>query len=636
MKSKGKKISAIVVAAAVFVGSSFGCILAKETMKPDENKAYAEELTNTSVSETSVKKTENTAKEETIETKDEVVYVFSDANGKVNKVMDSIWLKKGESTKQTAEEANLPLDVNIKYTLDGKEVAPKDLAGKDGHLKIRMDFDNKAFEEKQVNGSLEKVYVPFIASAVTVFDGDNYSNVEVSTGKVAYDGARYAVVGLAVPGLKEDLKVKEDAELDIPDYIEMEADVTDCEITGMYLLVSNSVFNELKSDSTDEMDDLKDNINKITDAVDQLMDGSDKLYDGLDELLEGADKLSNGVTTLSDGLGTIDSNSEALRSGAKQVFETLLATASDEMRKSGISVGNLTIDNYAKVLTDVINQGCAMGPVREGVTAEVERNNDAIVTQVTMAVKEAVVKQKVVEAITGDSTKMNYIAGLVATNINAATGSSLDALTVLASLSSEDPQMAPIKSAMEAAIESAATQAISEGGPTIDYVRSQVDLAVESGEPTITGIINAKVNETKAGLIESNLNAPYAEANTKISNLKASLDKYNEFYQGINAYTEGVGTAYNGSLELKKAMPDMIKGITALRDGSGELSDGIHTFNDEAIGKITDMVDDTLDGLVNRFNAVTEVSKNYKAYDENGDPMEDGVKFIIKVDSVRK
>lgn len=602
MKNKGKKISAIIIACVVLTGSTLGCVIASETNKTNANCSFAEELVTVPDNDIKEVKEQNPA-----EPQDEVVYVFADTEGNVNKVMDSIWIKNGEEINQTAEEANLPIRISISYALDNKPIEASELVGRDGHLKIRMDFTDLAFEEREVNGSVEKIYVPFIASAVTVLDGEKFENVEVSTGRVAYDGARYAVVGLALPGLKDDLDLEEDEELDIPEYIEIEADVKDCEIEGMYLLVSNSVFNELDVDTTDKMDELKENVTKIDDAMTKLMDGSDKLYDGLGELLTGAVKLSDGVNTLSDGLGTLNSNSGDLRDGAKKVFESLLAQASQELAKSGIPVGNLTIDNYAKVLSDVIGEGQAMTAVKAAVSAEVEKNNDAIVEQVTAAVNAAMPKAAVEGMIKANPEAMAQIASGVAAAINASQGTGLTGDMVLAAYEGGDASVAAY---IDGAVSSAADAKIAE-------------------------TISAKVAETKAGLIASNSEEPYKEANKKISDLKQSLDDYNKFYQGIIAYTDGVGKAYDGSVEMKKKMPEMLEGINTLRDGEKELSDGLNTFNDEAISKVTDLVNDTLEGLVNRFDAVTEVSKNYKAYDTNGEPMKDGVKFIIKIDSIR-
>ena len=55
------------------------------------------------------------------------------------------------------------------------------------------------------------------------------------------------------------------------------------------------------------------------------------------------------------GLGELNSNSQNLVGGAKAVFETLLSTAQSQLEAAGVSVPQLTIDNYAAVLDSVLD-----------------------------------------------------------------------------------------------------------------------------------------------------------------------------------------------------------------------------------------------------------------------------------------
>ena len=209
MKKTGKKFTAIIVSLAVVAGSTIGAFAAEKAGVTNEYLSYAEEKEKTSVETTADETaTENdTAASEEDISNDEVVYVFTDSNGSVEKVMDSIWIKDGEDKTQTEADADLPLAVSVKYSLDGRDVAPENLSGKSGHLAATVSFTNNRYEYKEINGNKEKIYVPFLASAVTELDGEKFSNVTVSNGRVINDGARYAVVGIALPGLKEDLDI---------------------------------------------------------------------------------------------------------------------------------------------------------------------------------------------------------------------------------------------------------------------------------------------------------------------------------------------------------------------------------------------------------------------------------------------
>ena len=46
----------------------------------------------------------------------------------------------------------LPVNVKISYTLDGKSIQPEDLSGKSGKLGIRFDYKNTTEENVTING----------------------------------------------------------------------------------------------------------------------------------------------------------------------------------------------------------------------------------------------------------------------------------------------------------------------------------------------------------------------------------------------------------------------------------------------------------------------------------------------------
>ena len=121
-----------------------------------------------------------------------------------------------------------------------------------------------------------------------------------------------------------------------------------------------------------------------------------------------------------------------------------------------------------------------------------------------------------------------------------------------------------------------------------------------------------------------------SEGNKKIADLKASLDNYNKFYQGIIAYTDGVGQAKDGAKKISDSMPELINGIATLTNGGKQLSDGLNQFNDEGIVKLNELVDTTLEGMVERFDTVKEVSQDYASYANEGESKE-SVRFVYKI-----
>lgn len=319
--------------------------------------------------------------------KDESVYLISDANGNVNKtiVVDHL---KNKDKKDTLEDAsNLsdienvkgkekftqsgdkltwqaggkdiyyqgtateepPVTQKVTYYLDGKEISPEDLAGKSGKVKIRFDYTNTTSYTETVNGEKQTVSVPFAAITGLVL-GDGFENIEVTNGKAEVSDSSSVVLGYALPGLNDSLGIKDgdlDGDVNIPEYMEMTADVENFSVPAAMTFVVNA------SDyvSTDGIDtsDLDDMINDLKDASTQLQDGSKTLA-------EGTDTLSDGLSTLQSKLGTFASGVGTLKSGLK-TYTDGVSTLSGGLNKLNSNVPTLsngitTLNSSAKSLND--------------------------------------------------------------------------------------------------------------------------------------------------------------------------------------------------------------------------------------------------------------------------------------------
>ena len=58
-----------------------------------------------------------------------------------------VWDAQGHDIYyQGSIEKELPVQMKVTYKLDGKEISPEQLAGKDGKVTIRFDYDNQQYE----------------------------------------------------------------------------------------------------------------------------------------------------------------------------------------------------------------------------------------------------------------------------------------------------------------------------------------------------------------------------------------------------------------------------------------------------------------------------------------------------------
>ena len=341
--------------------------------------------------------------------KDESVYLISDANGNVNKtiVVDHL---KNKDKKDTLEDAsNLsdienvkgkekftqsgdkltwqaggkdiyyqgtateepPVTQKVTYYLDGKEISPEDLAGKSGKVKIRFDYTNTTSYTETVNGEKQTVSVPFAAVTGLVL-GDGFENIEVTNGKAEVSDSSSVVLGYALPGLKDSLGIKDkdlDGDVNIPEYMEMTADVENFSMPAAMTFVVNA------SDyvSTDGIDtsDLDDMINDLKDASTQLQDGSKTLAEGTDTLADGLSTLQSKLGTFASGVGTLKSGLKTYTDGVSTLsggLNTLgnstgaLVSGADKLNSGAgqLASGSATLKDGLKSYTDGAN-GLAKG-----------------------------------------------------------------------------------------------------------------------------------------------------------------------------------------------------------------------------------------------------------------------------------
>ena len=55
--------------------------------------------------------------------------------------------KDNDDVKQEKVEKELPVETRITYTLDGKEISSKELAGKSGKVTIKLEYINKVINQ---------------------------------------------------------------------------------------------------------------------------------------------------------------------------------------------------------------------------------------------------------------------------------------------------------------------------------------------------------------------------------------------------------------------------------------------------------------------------------------------------------
>lgn len=658
-------------------------------------------------------------------TKDETVYVLANAEGEAKRVIVSDWLTNPDGEKDLADattlkdakavkgsaflkdgvwynadgadvyyqgdaEDALPVNLTVSYTLDGEAKTAAEMTGKSGRVTIRVACD--------VKETKDGVKVPFAALTAALLDNDVFTNIEVTNGKFLDDGDRTVVVGWALPGLQETLKL--DAEtVTLPEYVEISADAKNFEAPTTLTVVTNELFSAVDVDSIDATE-LTENINKLKDGMAQLKDGASRLADGVSALKDGAKTLADGATELkngaealkeganplgdgvsqlndgataletgsaqlTEGLNTLTANNEALASGATKLFETVLGIANTQLSAAMENAPTLTIENYEETLTALLDACSEAGidkQLHDQVEAVVNQNRAKIEEAVTAKVQETVAAQ--VEEAVRENVTAQVLAAMDMTPDTYKAAVESGALT--------DAQKNQIAAAVDAQMKSQEVKAV---------VAQQTEQTMGSDE--IKATIEQNVNEQVEALTQQNMASKDVQAKraaaleqgqaaaASLTALKAQLDDYRTFYDGLNAYLagtaqaasgaselktgaaqlaagteelngkvpallEGIGSLSNGMNTLTENLPSLTDGVQQLLDGANELKDGLNTFDEEGVSKLVSLVEDDLADMLDRVKAALNAANAYTTYTSLGENMTGRVRFVWRTDANQK
>lgn len=293
------------------------------------------------------------------DSKEETVFVFTDASGKqshviVNEKLNNAtgqksikdvstlsnitnltgdeqaaasgsqisWEADGSSiTYQGTTTKTAPVTMSVTYYLDGKEIKAEDLAGKSGKVTMRFDYTNNEKSTVKINGENKDIYVPFTMVTGMILPSDKFSNIQVTNGKITENDDTNVVLGITMPGLKESLDLSFDGEkldLDIPEYFEVTADVTDFELDMTMSVATSNFLSDVNVDDL-TIDDLKSQMNELQDGANQLVDGTGQLAAATPDLVDGTAQLADGAGQLSDGTGQLKEKVPTLTDGVTQL-----------------------------------------------------------------------------------------------------------------------------------------------------------------------------------------------------------------------------------------------------------------------------------------------------------------------------
>lgn len=652
-------------------------------------------------------------------TKEETVYVVTDSSGAQDDVIVSDHLSNKNSTDTISDETTLkdienvkgkekfkkgsgdkitwqtkgndiyyqgktdkkvPVDMSIKYYLDGKQTTGEKLQGKSGDVKIEIKYDNR----QSASGGVK---VPFIVMTGFLVEDDCMKNVTVSSGKVIDDGEKMIVVGMAAPGLADSLDISSD-KLGISDTVEISGEAKDFSLEDMMTVVTSDIFQDVDTSEFDSLD-MDDQVKELDSGAKKLVSGSTELYDGIHmlnsktgTLKAGVSKLDKGAAKLDKGAASALSGSRTLASGTKN-FSSILESKLGSMREgaeklyagsslvnggvqsiaagvngtsemTGLADGSASVSSGIQLIAAGVNgDGTADNPGLVKGSAALASGIDELATTLSGAAQnikssmtslgKAKESLKTLEAAVTDDAQKKQIEDAIAAiekseQIQEAMGSSMSTDKVK-SLQTGSKKVSAGAQQIAAGVNgdgTAKNPGLVKGSASVAGGISSIQAGLEGdGTEENPGLIKGAASlESGASELASGLGLATAKGTKKNPSLTSSAKDIasgaSKLASGEEALSSGASELAAGMSQLSDSSVQLISGVKKLDAGALQLQKGMKQLYDEGISKIVDMYNNDLKGVTSNLDSMVKAGQDYKTFTELPDGMDGSVKFIYK------
>ena len=589
-------------------------------------------------------------KNDTESKKEEVIYIMTDADGDVKNINAVNIFGKGKVTdygdyssvkmlnttdkiKQngdkvtfssdkekvyyqgTMNDTEIPWNIDITYTLDGKKITPEKIAGKSGALKMHITID------KNENCDSDFYDSSALMASLTL-DTDNCENITADGATLANVGSSKQISYTVLPGKGLDAEITADVKDELMDKVTQIMDAA--------------------KQLNDGAGTLSDGTDSLTDGGSSLSDGASSLADGINSLDAGLETLKNGVTDMQTALNTLDSQSSTLTGGSKEVLTALQIIQSQ--------LANVSVD--ASQLEQLTSSSAA---IKQGIT-NAYNGAEALQSNLSYAGYKSAMKANgldIDQLQSGNASAINTISGQISELNNSI--AQLKSMPDYATNEVYQQQVAQMQSQI-----SSLTQAVillksnsAALGGTEQYLNG---VSQGTGE-LVSGLSQLNTNYEAFDSAIGQLSNTLSGLSGNVTALKNGIDQltanYTKLDKGVNAYTEGVAAitkAYskinsgtvsltngskklvNGSKSLKNGTTELYQGLLTLNDGTKELKDGTQEFYDQTDGMDT-KIEDTMNEMLDSLSGGDSETTSFVS-EKNGNI--DLVQFVIKTDAIEK
>lgn len=555
---------------------------------------------------------------------------------------------KGDTDKK------LPVDVSVKYFLDGKEMKASELEGKSGHLKIVITSKNNRYEKKTIDGQSKNVYSPYVVVAAMTFDDEKVNNVSSDDVKIVKDGKNEIVTTVMTPGMKQNLSgIVEDKNLDkFKDEVSVEMDIKDYKPVEIYSVITNEFFQEKKN---------IDSLDKLQNGVKELQDNSQKLVDASVKLSEGQDKLNSGISQMQTGVTKLHNGSQKLASSTQQ----MQGKFSGIQGKVGPIQGYIAQmnDGSLKLYNGISDYTAAVGKIKEN-TAKIKEGSEKLAKGATDLdngvgkLKDATSQLRAgtenMKQMTAQKDQLLEKSSQLSNGLNGLAGSYGQLADTVQQISGKSAQLKDSSAQFNQKLQQVAQAA---GGVDTSANTEKIALGLESSAEGLNNAIQqlqanneeGQLNDTIAYL-QAQKNVMYAQAqsirnagsqNAGQQKLQAALA---QLAQSSSALSQGNADLSNALMRTSAAMNQskskLVDSSNKLSQGLGQMggalngAEGLSTLKDsidkldDATGQIKGGSQSLKEGTLQNEQAMAMLLNGIKDLDKNSSALVEGSKKL--------
>jgi len=489
-------------------------------------------------------------------------------------------LKAGSLYYQGVTDKDLPVEVSIRYYLDGKVIKGEELSGKTGNLKIKVKVINKLKQNQFISymgyrntqeERDEEYYVPLMVQVTLKLDLDIFSGISAEGATKVISGSEMNVGFGAYPYPEEEFTV------------EMRGKNIELEPINIAVVPQNIPF--------PDTGDTEESLVEMADGLEEIGDNTYKIVDGLNEMLNETDEFKNGIRQLADAIAEINHGAYELNNNSGNIGDGI----------NNLIGGLDALESESGTLVSGIN--------------EIKQNTG------TMS---AGIKQ-----LAGGASELSANITVLHNGMVSFQSGHQSLVTLAEAILAAYPDIPE-----NAQIRTLAQGVIGEN-PAIGGFVSGTGM-IDTGAANLSSGLNNLSNNFS--VYSSGIDEIASGTSSLPEGIGQLADGMRSLYNGWREYSDGISELYNGTQEFYNETVNLPADTGELINGIKEIRNAIEELADKGIIEMEDGVAEGIDSI--KFSKALEeklgeLAEGYNSFIDNDKNLNSEVQFIMQTEKIK-